>query len=160
MQTNLASSSIKKPGTPTSFRLSSFLRHMVTITETDTNIFYNKDARILLMLFLIETFRFGNKTQYVVFCAEISKISLFFMLRYAILLVVLPVTVGDQPSLLEGSFLRPLILTKGGLPNGYLFRPYPDWFVSRWHYWFVSCIQKAEVTAPPSKECGHFCTNL
>ena len=33
---NLASSSIKKPETPTSFRLSSFLRHMVTITETGT----------------------------------------------------------------------------------------------------------------------------
>ena len=37
------SSSIKKPGTPTSFRLSSFLRYMVltqkTDTETDTALF-------------------------------------------------------------------------------------------------------------------------
>ena len=33
---NLASSSLKKPGTPTSFRLSSFLRHMVPTPETDT----------------------------------------------------------------------------------------------------------------------------
>jgi len=40
---NLASSSIKKPGTPTGFRLSSFLRYMVptpkTDTETDTALF-------------------------------------------------------------------------------------------------------------------------
>ena len=33
---NLASSSKKKPGTPTSFRLSSFLCHMVPTPETDT----------------------------------------------------------------------------------------------------------------------------
>ena len=42
---NLASSSIKKPETPTSFRLSSFWRHMVptpkTDTETDTAVFYH-----------------------------------------------------------------------------------------------------------------------
>ena len=40
---NLASSSKKKPGTPTSFRLSSFLPNMVltpkTDTETDTGAF-------------------------------------------------------------------------------------------------------------------------
>jgi len=36
MQTNLASSSKKKPGTPTSFRLSSFLCCMPTTSETDT----------------------------------------------------------------------------------------------------------------------------
>ena len=40
---NLASSSKKKPRTPTGFRLSSFLRYMVstpkTDTETDTGIF-------------------------------------------------------------------------------------------------------------------------
>ena len=40
---NLASSSIKKPGTPTSFRLSSFLCYMApapkTDTETDTGSF-------------------------------------------------------------------------------------------------------------------------
>ena len=43
MQTNLASSSTKKPRTPTGFRLSSFLCHMVltqkTDTETDTALF-------------------------------------------------------------------------------------------------------------------------
>ena len=41
---NLASSSKKKPRTPTGFRLSSFLRYMVstpkTDTETDTAIFF------------------------------------------------------------------------------------------------------------------------
>ena len=41
---NLASSSKKKPRTPTGFRLSSFLHHMVptpkTDTETDTAYFY------------------------------------------------------------------------------------------------------------------------
>jgi len=36
MQTNLASSSKKKPGTPTGFRLSSFLRYMVSTPKTDT----------------------------------------------------------------------------------------------------------------------------
>ena len=40
---NLASSSMKKPRTPTGFRLSSFLRYMVltqkTDTETDTALF-------------------------------------------------------------------------------------------------------------------------
>ena len=42
---NLASSSKKKPRTPTGFRLSSFLYHMVptpkTDTETDTAVFYH-----------------------------------------------------------------------------------------------------------------------
>ena len=42
---NLASSSKKKPRTPTGFRLSSFLRYMVstpkTDTETDTAVFYH-----------------------------------------------------------------------------------------------------------------------
>ena len=41
---NLASSSTKKPRTPTGFRLSSFLRHMVptpkTDTETDTGVHF------------------------------------------------------------------------------------------------------------------------
>ena len=41
---NLASSSKKKPRTPTGFRLSSFLRYVVltpeTDTETDTAVFY------------------------------------------------------------------------------------------------------------------------
>ena len=41
---NLASSSIKKPEIPMGFRLSSFLRYMLTApktdTETDTGIFY------------------------------------------------------------------------------------------------------------------------
>ena len=42
---NLASSSKKKPRTPTGFRLSSFLHHMVptpkTDTETETAVFYH-----------------------------------------------------------------------------------------------------------------------
>ena len=42
---NLASSSKKKPRTPTGFRLSSFLRYMVstskTDTKTDTAVFYH-----------------------------------------------------------------------------------------------------------------------
>ena len=36
---NLASSSIKKPRTPTGFRLSSFLHHMVPTPKTDTALF-------------------------------------------------------------------------------------------------------------------------
>ena len=79
---------------------------------------------------------------------------------YAVCGAYAPVLLDIAVSPLDGGQLLPSNLTKGGLPNGYLFRPYSDWLISRWHYWLVFCIQKAEVTAPPSKECGHICTNL
>ena len=48
---NLASSSKKKPRTPTGFRLSSFLPHMVpnpkTDTETDTASFFTQNFSII-----------------------------------------------------------------------------------------------------------------
>ena len=59
---NLASSSKKKPRTPTGFRLSSFLRHIVltpkTDTKTDTGIFYpnHRSFELRMMNCFMKTF--------------------------------------------------------------------------------------------------------
>ena len=53
----MASSSIKKLGTPTSFRLSSFLRHVVSTpkTDTETDTAHLKGKHYILYVIIYQT---------------------------------------------------------------------------------------------------------
>ena len=70
---------------------------------------------------------------------------LIYPAPYDILSMVLPVTVGGWPSL-RGQLLLPPCFTKGGLPNGYLFRSHSAWNSDCWYYRPV-CPDKKEVIA-------------
>ena len=78
----------------------------------------------------------------------VSTVVIFCLWRYQ-------TTVGGRPSLAGGSFFFPLDSTKGGLPNGYLFRTDSAWHSYRWCYRPVYPGNKEVIAATLTKYGDH-----